>query len=193
LWGEVDVISSWRAVTITTPVTLRADWTLPNPQFAAAGVIIDVHLPWQLTVSSGFLGGYLVVALPHRASSLVGVPLVAVTKAFALRRIVATDRNVLDDFHGFGGATARYRNRLSLDLSDHDAAWHVFGDDEAFFDLSMSNWTQNRLRLGGGRHLSEHMLLDLYYLRWSVMSTRTNTDVIGTTVTVDLNERPTKQ
>jgi hypothetical protein len=36
-------------------------------------------------------------------------------------------------------------------------------------------------------------MLDLYYLRWSVMSTRTNTDVIGTTVTVDLNKRPTKQ
>jgi hypothetical protein len=168
-------------------------WHAPSERRWRPGLIVDVHLPWQLTVSSGCLGGYLVVALPHRASSLVVVPLVPVTKAFALRRTVATDRNVLDDFHGFGGATARYRNRLSLDLSDHHRAWHAFGDDEAFFDLSMSNWTQNRLRLGGGRHLSEHITLDLYYLRWRVMSTRTNTDVIGTTVTVDLNKRPTKQ
>jgi hypothetical protein len=180
-------------VVITTPVFLRADRILPNPQFAAAAVIVDVQLPWRITVSGGHLGGYLVVAVPQAASSRVSVPFVAATKAFALRRLVAADRNVFDEFRGFGGSTARYRNRFSLDCVSVDKTWHMFGDDEGFFDLSMSRWTQNRLRLGGGRHLSERVLLDVYYLRWSVISARTKTNVIGTAVTVDLKKVVTKQ
>jgi hypothetical protein len=119
---------------------------------------------------------------------------VAATKPFAVWRIVAADRNVFDDFRGFGGSAARYRNRFSLDfVPDHNREWHLFGDDEAFFDRSVSKWTQNRLRLDGGRRLSESVLIDVYYLRWTVTSARTSTNVVGSTVTVALNKRPKKE
>jgi hypothetical protein len=189
VWGEVDVVSSWQAVAVTAPVIFRTDSRLPNPQLAATGVIVDVRLPWRITVSGGYLGGYLVTGFP-RTSSLVGVPLVAATKTFAVWRIVAADRNVFDDFRGFGASAVRYRNRFSLDfVPDHNREWHFFGDNEAFFDRSVSKWTQNRLRLGGGRRLSESVLLDMYYLRWTVTSARTSTNVVGTTVTLALNKK----
>ena len=76
VWGEVDVVSSWQGVAVTAPVIFRTDSRLPNPQLAATGVIVDVRLRWRMTVSGGYLGGYLATGSP-RTSSLVGVPLVA--------------------------------------------------------------------------------------------------------------------
>jgi len=111
-------------VAVTAPVIFRTDSRLPNPQLAATGVIVDVRLRWRMTVSGGYLGGYLATGSP-RTSSLVGVPLVAATKTFAVWRIVAADRNVFDDFRGFGTSAARYRNRFSLDFApDHKREWH---------------------------------------------------------------------
>src|SRR5262249_49941519 len=43
-----------------------------------------------------------------------------------------------------------------------------------------------------GRRLSVRIALNVYYLRWSLISGRTTPGVIGTTVTLDLNKRRTK-
>src|SRR5438128_11008490 len=90
-------------------------------------------------------------AFPVRAR-LWAFPWLQPLRLFAVWRIVAEDRNVFDDFRGFGASAARYRNRFSLDFApDHHREWQFFGDNEAFFDRSASKWTQNRPRLGGGR------------------------------------------
>jgi hypothetical protein len=101
-WSEFDIVSSTHHVAVTAPLIWRTDSSLPDPQFAATGVIIDVHLPWRIAVSGGYIGGYLQVSVPQRAGSRIGVPQVAITKTFALRRLVASHRSVFDDFHGFG-------------------------------------------------------------------------------------------
>gem|GEM_PF-5768036 len=46
----------------------------------------------------------------------------------------------------------------------HDR-WHLFIDDEVFFDLSNASWNQNRLRAGGGARLNRRFFLDGYYLQ----------------------------
>jgi hypothetical protein len=88
-------------------------------------------------------------------SQTVHVPLVALSKAFNLHRFTFVHRNRFEKLIGFGNSPGRYRNRALLDRRfGHDDRWHVFVDDEVFFDLSAAKWNQNRFQVGGCARVS---------------------------------------
>lgn len=100
---------------------------------------------------------------------MVHLPLVAVTKSFQWGRFSLADRNRFEKLVGFPGNPVRYRNRLFLDRPlGPSNAWHVFVDDEAIWNLSAGQWSQNRAQVGGGARLSRRLFLDVYYLRRNV-------------------------
>jgi hypothetical protein len=181
-WNEVDLAASWRNVEFVMPLLARTDIRLPNPQLAATGITADVHLPWRLTLT----GGYLFADLPQR-SELADVPLFAVSKTFHASRLFVTDRNRFEKLIGFGTSPIRYRNRLLVDLPfGTRGRWHVFADDEVFFDLSASKWNQNRFRAGCGAQLSSRLFLDVYYLQRNPAGGVPETRVVGTVLKVTL-------
>jgi len=187
LWDEVDVATSWRTLALTVPVVLRTDTKLPNPQLVAGGLLADIQLPHDVTLT----GGYLVAELPQRADLLAQIPLVAAAKTFHVGELILNDRNRLERLDGFGTSPFRYRNRLLLDSPlGAGRRWHMFGDDEVFFDFSQSAWTQNRFRVGAGVRMNSHTFLDAYYLLRSVRGGLPSTQVIGTTFRVALTASP---
>ena len=141
---------------------------------------------------SGPTGGYLFADLPQRAQSHVHLPLVAVTTTFRVGPLTIADRNRVEKLIGYGVSPVRYRNRVfaGLPLRRH-GGWHLFGDDEAFFDTSVSSWTQNRLQLGGGARLNSRVSLDVFFLQRRVAGGAARTNVLGTTVKVAL--KPSSQ
>src|SRR5262249_45420783 len=144
-WTEVDVTGDWRGVQLLVPSVIRLDSQLPNPQLAATGVEIDVRLSRYITAT----GGYLFADLPQRAQSHVHLPLFAVSTTVRVGRLTIADRNRVEKLIGYGVSPIRYRNRFMVEVPiGRSAKWHVFGDDEAFFDTSVSSWTQNRLQVG---------------------------------------------
>jgi hypothetical protein len=160
-WNEVDLTASWRKIDFLVPLVARTDTRLPNPQLAATGITADFPLPWHLTLT----GGYLFADLPQR-SQVVHLPLLAVSKSFRTGRIAIADRNRFEKLIGFGNSPVRYRNRLLLDLPfGARDQWHVFADDEIFFNLCGASWNQNRFQAGGGARLNRRLLLDVYYLQ----------------------------
>lgn len=184
-WNEVDVTASWRKVDLLVPFLTRTDTNLPNPQLAAGGITADFPLPWRLTLT----GGYLFADLTQRAE-WVHLPLVALTKSFQWGRFSLADRNRFEKLLGFPSNPVRYRNRLYLDrpLGARNA-WHVFVDDEVFWDLSAAQWGQNRAQVGGGARLSRRLFLDVYYLRRNVSGGGPATNVIGNILKVGLTPR----
>jgi hypothetical protein len=186
LWNEVDLAASWKKVEFLAPFLARSDTSLPNPQLAATGITADFPLPWRLTLT----GGYLFADLPQR-SLFVRLPLVAVTKSGAIGRFTVADRNRFEKLIGFGTAPVRHRNRFLLDrsLGAHDR-WHLFADDEVFFDLSAGAWNQNRLQAGGGARLNRCLLLDVYYLQRDASGLAPTTPALGTTLRVTLTPKP---
>jgi hypothetical protein len=184
-WNEVDVTASWGKVDLIVPFLTRTDTSLPNPQLAASGFTADFSLPWRLTLT----GGYLFADLPQR-SEWVHLPLAAVTKSFQWGRFSLADRNRFEKLVGFPGNPVRYRNRLFLDrpLGPHNA-WHVFVDDEAIWNLSAGQWSQNRAQVGGGARLSRRLFLDVYFLRRNVSGGGPATNVVGNILRVALTPR----
>jgi hypothetical protein len=176
-WNEVDVAASWQNVEIIMPLLARTDTHLPNPQLAATGITADVHLPWQLTLISGYLSADLL-----QRSDLVHVPLFVVSKAFHASRLIVTDRNRFEKLIGFGASPIRYRSR-----------WHVFADNKVFLHLSASQWNQNRFRNGGGAQLNRHLSLDVYYLQRNPSAGALETRVVGTTLKIQLTPRAARE
>jgi len=68
-------------------------------------------------------------------------------------------------------------------------SWHLFADDEIFFDLSHMTWNQNRLQAGGGARLSRRLFLDVYYLQRNPSGGSLTTRVLGTTLRVSLTAK----
>jgi hypothetical protein len=183
-WNEVDLTASSRRVAFLVPLLARTDTRLPNPQLAATGITADISLPWHLTLT----GGYLFADLPER-SQLVHVPLMAVSKTFRTRRLVFADRNRFEKLIGIGTAPIRYRNRFLVDLPlGARNRWHLFANDEVFFDLTASRWNQNRFQIGGGARLNRRLSLDVYYLERN-LSGGAPTRVLGTTLKVTLTAK----
>lgn len=184
-WNEVDLTASVAKVDFLVPLLARTDSLLPNPQLAATGILADYALPWQLTLTAG----YLFADLPQR-SDRVHIPLVAVSKSFRVGRLAVADRNRFEKLIGYGSSPFRYRNRLLVDyrFGAHDR-WHVFAGDELFFDLSAAAWNQNRFQSGGGAKVSRRLGLDVYYLQRNASGSAPVTRVLGTTLTVKLTPR----
>ena len=184
-WNEVDLTASWRNVKFLVPLLARVDSRWPNLQLAATGIIADLPLSWRLTLT----GGYLFAELPQR-SEAVSFPLVAVSKSFQMGRITLADRNRFEKLVGFGTSPVRYRNRLLFDrpFGARDR-WHVFADDEAFFDLSAVTWNQNRFQAGSGARLNRRLFFDVYYLQRNPSVGALTTRVLGTTLRVELMPR----
>lgn len=186
-WNEVDVAASWRIVAFTLPLVARMDSRLPNPQLLAAGLTADLPLPWELTLT----GGYLFVDLPQRTPSDVRVPLAALSKSFRIGRVTVADRNRFEKLIGLSTSPVRYRNRLLANLPlGATGRWHAFIDDEVFYDFSASHWTQNRFQVGGGAGLRTHLALDLYFLQRNLRGGAPPTRVVGATLKILLTERP---
>ncbi len=185
LWDEVDLTASWRTVDFLVPLLARTDTRLPNPQLAATGITADLLLPWHVTLT----GGYLFADLPQ-LSDKVHLPLIALSKAFRGRRFTITDRNRFEELIGYPTSPVRYRNRLMVDRSFgvHDG-WHLFADDEIFFNLSTSSWNQNRFQAGGGARLNHRLFLDGYYLQRNPSGSAPTTRVLGTTLRVILTPK----
>jgi hypothetical protein len=85
------------------------------------------------------------------------------------------------------------RNRFLVDrpFGAHDR-WHVFADDEIFFDLSAARWNQNRFQAGGGARLNRRLFFDVYYLQRNPSGGALKTRVLGTTLRVALTPRSGK-
>lgn len=185
MWNEVDLAASWRNLDFMVPLLARTDNRLPNPQLAATGITADLHLPWRLTLT----GGYLLADLPQR-SLLVHLPLVAVSKSLRFGRFTVADRNRFEKLVGYGTAPVRYRNRFMVDrpFGPRDR-WHLFVADEVFFDLSNTTWNQNRFQAGGGARLNRRFFLDGYYLQRNSSGGAFTTRVLGTTLRVALTAK----
>jgi hypothetical protein len=185
LWDEVDLTASWRNVDFLVPVLARTDTRLPNPQLAATGIMADFRLPWRLTLT----GGYLFADLPQR-SDKVNLPLIALSKMFHVGRLAIADRNRFEKLIGFPTSPVRYRNRLMVDrpFGAYDL-WHLFADDEVFFNLSNSSWNQNRFQTGGGARLNRRLFLDVYYLQRNPSGGAPTTRVLGTALRVTLTPK----
>ena len=183
-WSEFDMTASVRSVEVLGLIATRTDSMLPNPQLVGGGLEGEVRVLRHLTLT----GGYLFVDLPQRGRLHVQLPLVAATTMFRVGRLFMSDRNRFEQLVGYGTSPVRYRNRMLVDLSlGSDARWHLFGDDEAFFDFSTSTWSQNRLQLGGGVRLRPGVALDTYYLQRNVRGGAPTTHVLGTTLRVALH------
>ena len=179
-WNEVDLAASWRGVDFTAPFLSRTDSQLPNPQLAATGILADFHLPWRLALT----GGYLFADLPQ-TSYKVNVPLIAVTEAVHLGRFSIADRNRFEKLFGYPTEPVRYRNRILLDRPfGLQNRWHLFADDEVFFNLSNRSWNQNRFQAGGGARLNRRLFVDLYYLQRNPSGGAATTRVLGSTLRV---------
>jgi hypothetical protein len=149
----------------------------------------DFRIPGNLTLT----GGYLFVDLPQ-FSWLMHAPLVAVSGSIHVRRLRVSDRNrfeklaglgELGKLAGLGFSPVRYRNRLLLDLPlGPDDKWHVFAEDEVFYDFAVSRWNQNRLRAGGGVRLSKQLFLDVYFMEQNTSGPASEIHVVGSTLRV---------
>jgi hypothetical protein len=69
--------ASWRNADFPIPLVARTDTRRPNPQLAASGITADVPLPWQLTLTGGYLFADLV-----QLSDTVHLPFIALSKSF---------------------------------------------------------------------------------------------------------------
>lgn len=189
-WSEVDITASARSVDVLGLVVVRTDSRLPNPQLVGGGLEGEVRVLRHLAIT----GGYLLVDLPQRAERHVQLPLVAATTMVRVRRLNIADRNRFEKLVGFGTSPVRYRNRVLADLRLRgDTKWHLFGEDEVFFDFSTSTWNQNRLRFGGGVRLGRGCVLDLFYLQRNVRGEAPTTHVLGTTLKVALKSPPAQE
>lgn len=184
-WNEVDFTASWRKVDFLLPVLVRTDTRPPNPQLAATGITVDMPLRWHLTLT----GGYLFAELPQLSND-VHLPLIAVSTTFHVRRFTLADRNRFERLTGYGDSPVRYRNRIFLDwtLGARDR-WHLFTDDEVFFNLTSGSWNQNRFQAGGGARLNRRLLVDVYYLQRDPSEGAAKTNVLGTTLRVRITPR----
>jgi Protein of unknown function (DUF2490) len=184
-WNEVDFTASWRNADVLVPVLARTDTHLPNPQLAATGITVDMPLRWHLTLT----GGYLFADLPQRTDD-VHLPLIAVSATFHIRRLTLADRNRFEKLIGYGDSPVRYRNRILLDwpLGARNR-WHLFTDNEVFFNLTAGRWNQNRFQAGGGARLNRRLFLDVYYLQRAPSGGAAKTNVLGTTLKVRITPR----
>jgi len=180
-WNEVDLTASWKKMDFLMPAVVRADPSLPNPQFVATGLVAFVPLSTHLKL----VGGYLFADLPQR-SQVAHVPVLAVEVAVHKEHLTLMDQNRFEKLFDYGSEPVRYRNLLLLDRPfGRNVQWHSFVDDEIFFDLSAVNFNQNRFQAGAGVHLHPRFLLDLYYLQKNPGS-GTPTYAFGTILTVNL-------
>jgi hypothetical protein len=163
----------------------RADANKPNPQFAATGVVAVVPL-WRYFQ---LVGGYLFADLPQR-SQVAHVPVVAVAPSFQSMHVTAVEQNHFEKLLDYGSGPVRYRNLLLADVSFRHGQWHSFVSNEIFFNLSNSNWNQNRFQAGAGRRLSPRLRLDLYYLQRNASGGAAPAHVGGTLLTVRLTSSP---
>jgi hypothetical protein len=184
-WNEVDFAASWRNASFLVPVLARTDTNLPNPQLAATGITVDIPLRWSLTLT----GGYLIADLPQLSDD-VHLPLIAVSTTFHVRRFTLADRNRFEKLIGYGDSPVRYRNRIFLEwpLGARNR-WHLFTDDEVFFNLTAGSWNQNRFQAGGGARLNRRLFFDIYYLQRTPSGGTAKTNVLGTTLRIRITPR----
>lgn len=118
------------------------------------------------------------------------LPLIALSKAFHVGRFAVADRNRFEKLIGYKASPIRYRNRLMVDrpFGARDL-WHLFADDEIFFNLSIRSWNQNRFQAGGGARLNRRLFLDGYYLQRNPSGGAPTTRVLGTTLRVILTPK----
>jgi hypothetical protein len=160
-WNEVDVTAPWKHVNLLAPFVARTDASAANPQLTATGLLADLPLSEHVV----FTVGYLFADLPQSVGG-VNIPLGAATTVFRPGRFTVGDRNRMEKLIGYGSGPVRYRNRALLDWKvDARDRWHLFVDDELFWNLSNRTWNQNRLQAGGGYRLTRRLNLDLYYLQ----------------------------
>ena len=184
-WNEVDFTASWRNANFLVPMLARTDTQRLNPQLAATGITVDIPLPLHLTLT----GGYLFADLPQ-LSDEVHLPLIAVSATFHVGRFTLADRNRFEKLIGYGDSPIRYRNRVFIDRHfGVDDRWHLFTDDEVFFNLTAGSWNQNRFQAGGGARLNRRLFLDVYYLQRAPSGDAAKTNVLGTTLRVRITAR----
>jgi hypothetical protein len=183
-WNEVDVVLTWKHGDFWAPFLARTDPAKPNPQLAATGLVADLKLGWGLTLTPG----YLFADLPQ-AGYKVQLPLVMITEKVHLGRVVLADGNRFEKLIGYPKEPVRYRNLVLVDcpFGSSDRA-HAFIGDEVFFDLSAGDYNQNRFQTGAGVHLTDRLLLDLYYLQKDPVG-NTTIHALGTRLAVTLGHR----
>jgi len=184
-WNEVDLTAAWRKVDLIMPLLARTDSHLPNPQLAATGVIANYPLRKHLMLT----GAYLYADLPQ-LSDHVHLPVVALTPAFRVNRFSLADMNRFEKLIGYPGSPVRYRNKIFFDRPvGASEQWHVFVNDEIFFNLTAGNWNQNRFQVGAGKRFSPRLSLDVYYLERVSNGAAESTNVLGTVFTVRITPK----
>jgi hypothetical protein len=185
-WNEVDLTTSWKRFNFLMPAVVRMDPSLPNPAFAATGIVASVPLSTHLQL----IGGYLFADL-SRNSHVAHVPVIAIAATARLRRLTVLDQNRLEKLFSYGSEPVRFRNLLLGDVRLGHGQWHAFVDDEIFFNISSSSWNQNRFQAGAGRRLNRRLSLDISYLRQNASAGALPVHVLDTVLTVKLRRNPT--
>ncbi len=184
-WNEVDVTTSWKKVNLLMPGVVRLDASLPNPQFAATGIVASVPAGKHLQL----VGGYLFADLPQD-SHVAHVPVLALAAMVRKRNLKLLDQNRFEKLFDYGSEPVRYRNLVYGDMGFGRGEWHAFVDDEIFFNLSNSTWNQNRFQAGAGRHFNRRLSFDLYYLLRNASAGPSPVQIVGTVLTVKLARKP---
>jgi hypothetical protein len=184
-WNELDFTASWKKVDFLAPVVARTDPSKSNPLFAATGIVAFMPLTRHIVL----VGGYLFADLPQ-SSQVAHVPVAAVATSLNSSHLKVLDQNRFEKLFDYGSGPLRYRNLLLADVPLDPRQWHMFVDDEIFFNLSNSSWNQNRCQAGVGRRLSTRLRLDLYYLQRSAPGGAAPAHVLGTILTVRLTHHP---
>jgi hypothetical protein len=188
-WNEVDLAASWRKVGLVFPLLARTDSHLPNPQLAATGVIANYSLDKDLIATAA----YLYADLPQPDYS-VHLPVLALTPVFHQNGFTVGDTNRFEMLIGYPKSPVRYRNKLFMDRSfDRSERWHMFADDEMFFNLTAGDWNQNRFQAGAGARLDRRLSLDVYYLERVSNGAAQSTNVLGTILTVRITSARKEQ
>jgi hypothetical protein len=184
-WNEIDLTASWKRFNFLMPAVVRMDPNLPNPIFAATGVVVSLPVARHFQ----FVGGYLFADLSQNAH-VAHVPVIAVAATARLRRWTMLDQNRFEKLFGYGSEPVRYRNLVLGDVRFGHSQWHAFVDDEIFVNLSNSTWNQNRFQTGAGKRLSRRLSLDLCYLQRNASGGALPVHVLGTILTVKLRRDP---
>jgi Protein of unknown function (DUF2490) len=171
-------LQQWNDVQISIPVAAKVDlifqgmlWNgrnvhRPIEERAYVGVAFK---PWKfLTLTPGYqYQGDQPAAgketLEHRIT-------MAATFRFPIAKFLLADRNLVEHRLVLSRPNStRYRNRAYVEYPVvlDGFKFSIFTADEAFYEWSNSAWSRNRLWAGATKKLSDHVALDLYYMRQS--------------------------
>jgi hypothetical protein len=178
-WSELDVSAKLSdSIALTMFGLDRSSLQLANPQLGGVGVVADFRANNLLTFSLG----YIYAGLPNIGKGFtVDAPLAAVSLGQAFGRWSIRERSRVERLYGVPGDPYRYREKVDISYAVLPR-FHLFANDEVFYQFGIDRWNQNRAQVGFNRVINEAVSVDLFYLQRNTASEPKNTKGLGATV-----------